>query len=389
MQTDNILAKSVQLIVNNSSSAGESMASLSQNPFVTWIKFILTDDKPNANEQRVPKEEFANIIKTGMFMPVKLSEQAAEALELNHLGSKPIGTITHLRENEDHIEAIAALWSAERPEDIDLIKQRFNNGQPVNVSWELKYDDSISETTDDGHINLRGVVMNAATIVDLPSYMGRTPVLAVASISKEANTKFNTILAKISDGKDLSEIETTILAEINEILIRGENEPMDTITREDHEKIVNGLQADLDTFKKQLETATTTIETLEPLKVELEELKPKYATLEQFKNEADEAKQKQEKLDGIRQKLNDAKITVDDDFMNEKEEILLEMTEASLDFFIQELVAFSRKAVSNADAEASINLTSDLPGIDSSDDPGNGRVSTRDAVEFLRETFDK
>jgi hypothetical protein len=75
--------------------------------------------------------------------------------------------------------------------------------------------------------------------------------------------------------------------------------------------------------------------------------------------------------------------------MNEKEEILLEMTEASLDFFIQELVAFSRKAVSNADAEASINLTSDLPGIDSSDDPGNGRVSTRDAVEFLRETFDK
>jgi FtsZ-binding cell division protein ZapB len=164
---------------------------------------------------------------------------------------------------------------------------------------------------------------------------------------------------------------------------------MDTITREDHEKIVNGLQADLDTFKKQLETATTTIETLEPLKVELEELKPKYATLEQFKNEADEAKQKQEKLDGIRQKLNDAKITVDDDFMNEKEEILLEMTEASLDFFIQELVAFSRKAVSNADAEASINLTSDLPGIDSSDDPGNGRVSTRDAVEFLRETFDK
>ena len=32
------------------------------NPYVTWVRFILTDDKPNGNGDRIPLEEFSNLI---------------------------------------------------------------------------------------------------------------------------------------------------------------------------------------------------------------------------------------------------------------------------------------------------------------------------------------
>lgn len=392
MKTDKLLSKSVQLIVNNSSIDGESVASISENPFITWIKFVLTDDKPNANGDRIPKEEFDNIIRTGRFMPVKLSEKVAEALELGHLGSKPVGTITHLKNNGDHIEAIAALWSRERPEDIEVIKERFKNGQPVNVSWEVLYDIEKSKKSEAGYTDLKDVTMNAATIVDLPSYMGRTPVLAFASISKEAQAKFDTILEKVTDGKELSEQEQEILAEINNILIKGEENTMDTISREDHDKIVGDLQEKLDTVNSKLEESTSTIEELQPLKTELEELKPKYAELEEFKNEVEEEREKKQKLASIKEKFEEASIEVTDEYLEEKEETLLGMSEAALDFFVQELVAFNKKAAEEGgeedgkrEASASISLGSGLPSLKPSED---GDIGTGDIVEFLRETLD-
>jgi len=50
-----------------------AFSSLNLNPSVKWARFVLTDDKPNGNKQRIPESEFRNIIQTGVFMPVKVA----------------------------------------------------------------------------------------------------------------------------------------------------------------------------------------------------------------------------------------------------------------------------------------------------------------------------
>jgi len=123
---------------------GEAFAAFMLNPVITWAKFILTDDRKNANGERVPKEEFVNLISTGIHMPVKMANGEISA---GHPGTKPLGTITHLKEmiaedGTSAIVAIAALWSQERPADVEFIKTRFADKQPVDVSWEILYDDA-------------------------------------------------------------------------------------------------------------------------------------------------------------------------------------------------------------------------------------------------------
>src|SRR5689334_5002936 len=74
---------------------GEAAASvIATDQVITWAKFILTDDKPNGNRQRVPKEEFENILKTGLFKPVKM---AVGEIADGHEDSKPLGVITNLK----------------------------------------------------------------------------------------------------------------------------------------------------------------------------------------------------------------------------------------------------------------------------------------------------
>ena len=175
-----------------------------------------------------------------------------------HAETFPLGSIAHLKKNDDHIIALAALWTKERPEDVEFLKNRHENGQSIDVSWELNYDVDASKKDNAGVLDLRNVEMNAVTIVGLPSYMGRTPVTAIAS--KENH--------------------------------QGDENTMDTINREDHDKIVGGLNKEINELKDELKTANAELEELRPMKeelttakAELDEIKPQLETLTTFKAE--------------------------------------------------------------------------------------------------------
>jgi len=350
MKTVNIIAKDVQLMVDDEK-LGEAVASISLNPNVAWLKMVITDDKPNANAMRIPKEEFGNVLKTAVYMPIKM---ARGNISEGHDETFPLGSIAHLVEKDDHVVALAALWTKERPEDIKYLKERYTNGQSIDVSWELNYDVEASQKDESGILELRNIEMNAVTIVGLPSYMGRTPVTAIAS--KEDH--------------------------------QGDNNTMDTINREDHDKIVAGLNKEINELKDELKAATAEIEKLRPmeeelagLKSELDDLKPKYEELATFKATIDAEKEKEEKLAAIRSKFAEAGLEATDEYFAEREEKLLAMSDEQVDFFIQELVAFKQEPdEEDASAEASISITSKLPDVKGKT---QGDVEKKDVVEFL------
>ncbi len=351
MKTINIIAKDVQLMLDDEK-LGEAVASISLNPNVAWLKMVITDDKPNANGMRIPQEEFANVLKTAVYMPIKM---AVGEISEAHDETYPLGSIAHLVEKDDHVIALAALWTKERPEDIEFLKERHTNGQSIDVSWELNYDIEASSKDNSGVLELRNVEMNAVTIVGLPSYMGRTPVTAIAS--KEDH--------------------------------QGDNDTMDTINREDHDKFVKGLNDEINVLKDELTAATAELEKLRPieeelagLKTKIEELEPKYEELATFKAEIDAEKEKEEKLVAIKGKFAEAGLETTDDYLAEREEKFLEMDDEQLGFFIQELIAFKQEpeGEEDASAEASISITSKLPDVKGKT---QGDVENEDVVEYL------
>ena len=351
MKTINIIANDVQLMLEDEK-LGEAVASISLNPNVTWLKIVITDDKPNANKMRIPKEEFAGVINTAIYMPLKM---AMGEISEGHEETFPIGSIAHLTNEGDYVVALAALWNRERPEDIKFLKERYENGKNIDVSWELNYDVAASVKNDDGILELKNIEMNAVTIVGLPSYQGRTGVTALASTEDE-----------------------------------GESKAMDTINREDHDKIVKTFEDKEKDLETKLSEASISIEELKvaneeltSAKAELEEMKPKFSKLETFKAEADAVKEREEKLVSIRAKFVEAGIEVSDEYMEEREETLLGMEEASLDFFIQELVSFKTNEDDDDDeAKASINITSKVPDLKRKSEKD---MESDDIVAALRE----
>ena len=165
---------------------------------------------------------------------------------------------------------------------------------------------------------------------------------------------------------------------------------MDTINREDHDKIVKTFEDKEKDLETKLSEASISIEELKvaneeltSAKAELEEMKPKFSKLETFKAEADAVKEREEKLVSIRAKFVEAGIEVSDEYMEEREETLLGMEEASLDFFIQELVSFKTNEDDDDDeAKASINITSKVPDLKRKSEKD---MESDDIVAALRE----
>ncbi|KKM69527.1 hypothetical protein LCGC14_1449940, partial [marine sediment metagenome] len=177
---DKIYTKDFQVELDTDKDA---LASISKNSQFSYMAFILTDDKPNENKQRIPEEEFDNLIESGFYTPLKM---AYNEMKDGHEDAFPLGPITHLKKFKNQIKCIATLWARERPEDVEYLKDSFANKLPLNVSWEILYQDS--STNDDGIETLSGTSLRAVTIVGLPAYAGRTPIVAVASKIKEEDT---------------------------------------------------------------------------------------------------------------------------------------------------------------------------------------------------------
>ncbi len=308
MNQEFLTAAYLEFIEDGADKEDQAFASISLNPNFQWAKIIVTDDKPNSNKQRIPQEEFDNLIKTGIHSPIKMQPGKPLGGHKAALGY-PIGTITALRKVDNRVEALAALWKQERPEDIETLKEMYAKGTPPNVSWELSYDDSDLE--EGGVKALKNIILDGLCVVGMPAYAGRTPFIAMAS--KDLDNKDNDNMEQELQEK-LDKLQTEFDAKIAELTAK---------------------EADLTTLKS-----------------ELDDLKTQNTALAEFKTTVETEKALAEKLVNVKQKFSDAKLERDEEYFEQNKDRFLKMSDEDLDFHIQDLVAFSNKA------QASDNRTS-------------------------------
>jgi len=401
--TNNTIDSIVELISKEDVIAqfGEAMAaSITASKAVTWAKFILTDDKPNKNGQRVPQDEFDNLINSGIFKPVKM---AMGEIKDGHEDAKPLGVITNLTKDGNKIVALAALWDHERTEDVSTIKEMVNKNKPVNVSWEILYS---SSTVKNGIVDLLGTILRAVTIVGMPAYAGRTQLLAVAAIKwspayienlpdenfmyierdgtryfafKDAEgsidpSRFPSILEEMEQAPIPQNTLKDIKAQVGKLLSDASISGGKDINTEDYklEKIeleskVSELTAqlalanntldikekELVTAKAQLDEANTAVKTLE------EELNP----LREFKDEANKVVERAEKLSAVKAKFEALKLVKEDSYYEENADKLLSLDDNGLDFLLQEMVAFVGEDKGEGEASLLKKRNSGIPNI--------------------------
>lgn len=282
------LLSNVELIPLEGLDESDAFASVTLNPTLRWMKFILTDDQPNENKQRVPPTEFENLIKSGVHMPIKM---ANGKILPGHDEAYPIGVITNLKQTHNKIEGLAALWSRERPDDVEYIINEFRSGKTPQISWEIPFTEIKEE---DGIQNLTGICLRAATLVGLPAYAGRTPVLAVASKTDEG--------------------------------------------------VIN--MPELEALQTELAEAKVKLEELETAKASAdEELKQ----LREFKAQVDKEQADAEKLATIKAKFAEAGLKKEDEYFITNRDMLLVLDEAALNFMVQELAAFAQASINKPD----------------------------------------
>lgn len=297
IKTSNFTSDMVKYIVDDSNEK-VAFSSLSLNPSIRWAKFILTDNLPNGNKQRIPKSEFDNLINTGVFMPIKVAEGS---IEEGHENASPIGVITHLKKVKNRIEGLAALWIKERPDDIDSLQELYKSKKPINLSWEVGYSSSSKNKEDESIQDLIDTALQAVTIVGIPAYKGRTIITALASVNEEDNKL------------DKLEQLTNELAVANDKI-------------KEYKQSVSGLEETISELKKKVTVASNQ-------EVELQEL-------QEFKLNIEAEQDRELKIVEIKTKFSEAKLDKDDEYFTKNIDTLLGMSENDIDFMIQELSAF-------------------------------------------------
>lgn len=294
-------------------------AATSLNPYFQWAKIVVTDDQPNANRKRIPLEEYDNLIKTGIFSPVKMDYGSIAGHD--EAKGKPIGVISQLSKETNKVIALAALWKYERESDIAMLKDMYTKGTPPQVSWEIAYSDS--KVNEDGIEDLIGTSLFGLVVVENPAYTGRTPFVAMSENTNQ---------------------EVTSVEELE------------------------ALKAKIKELEEALSAKT---QELEDTQRELSELKTYKESVE--KEEADN-----KRFAEIVKRFKDSGINKDDTYFAEKRESLLELSESQLDFMIQELVAFSQKLaeseVEKKNKGPQVPPLTNLDNIDLSDPKAIGRM---------------
>jgi len=418
----------------------DAEASLMLNPYVRWAKFIMTDDQPNGNGERTPVEEFDNLIQSGIHMPIKMAEGK---IEDGHENATPIGVITHLKkefvDGVNKIIGLAAFWLRERPSDISYIKERIDNNEDVNISWELGAQDKV--LAQDGVFDWRGLAVQAVTVVDRPAYQGRTRIIAMAA--KKTNPKWGEEYVKnlpdssflyierggekdsegrtspekrhfpVKDDKglyDKSKLEevlveagksnlptpilkslkktvTTLLERIDsgaslEEISKEDIAPLENKNLEEDTVELEELKQEVADLKAKLATAEASLQEKESARASLEtektSMETELAELRQFKKEIDDEVAKAEKLDGIKAKFAEAKLNKDEAYFTDNSEKLLGLDEAALDFMIQEFSAFSAQASLDPENKGKVEIPN-IPGDELSE------VNIKEIAKALRE----
>jgi len=299
----------------------EANASLSLNPAFRWIKFVLTDNIPNLNGDTIPMEEFSNLIRTGINAPIKMAENA---INPGHERAVPLGVITHLTQEENKVVGLAALWEAEREDDIGMIKEMFANNEDLNFSWEIYY--RTEEIISEGIRNLKGCILKAATIVGIPAYDGRTKVLAFAS--QENKMTLEEALAKIAELEGVISEKDVALASKDELIAEKET------AIAEKESTIASLNENVTNLTSEKEL------------------------LASFKESVEAESAKVAKVNAITSKFTEAGI--DENYVKENIEKYLSLSEDQIDFIVAQLVHFQSEATLVSNASTKIpNLNSE------------------------------
>jgi hypothetical protein len=163
--------------IENKDLALAGIAEEYNNPLLTWIKLIFSDDQPNANKQGIKQSEFPNLIKSMAYMPIKANFESESGLE-GHSGAKQIGLIKEGQQQGNKVVAIGALYNDEFPDVVEFFKKEIAEGKRIDFSWEIRYKDAIEE---EGIEWLTETTTKAVTAVQDPAYEGRTPLISISS----------------------------------------------------------------------------------------------------------------------------------------------------------------------------------------------------------------
>jgi len=148
-----------------------------KNPLLTWVRFVFTDDQPNANKQGISQDEFPNLIKSMAYMPIKADFDSEFGLE-GHSEARIIGVIKGGQQQANQVVTIGAIYHDEFPDIVDFFKKELAEGGRVDFSWEIRYKDSEEK---DNVEWLKEVTTKAVTAVQHPAYDGRTPLVSISA----------------------------------------------------------------------------------------------------------------------------------------------------------------------------------------------------------------
>lgn len=167
------------------------------HPGLKSIRFVFTDDKPNANAVGIEYEDFPELIKSATGTPIKMRFLGKGVG--GHERSIPVGFIQRLFENKlddgtNQLIAEGTLFSEEYPDEMEWLASEHEAGKAPGISWELSYHSKILK---DGVNWLKGIITRAATFVSNPAYGMRTAILALASDSTMPEEEFISSVAEL------------------------------------------------------------------------------------------------------------------------------------------------------------------------------------------------
>lgn len=300
------------------------------HPLLRKVRFVLTDDRPNANNQGIEHEDFELLKMSAIDMPIKMRFIGDDVL-----GHKGAITIGHIRavseEEEDGIHKLVAegvLYADEYPNEVQFLEQKFATrlqdpaAEAPGISWEINYKDEKKQ----GAISwLKGAITKAATFVKNPAYGARTAILAIASDNS------------LSDDDLIKEIST--IAE--KYSPKNDEEGGNNKVEEELKK----LQEQLAALQKELEEVKTAKSELEAKVTAQSEV---IATYERATLIADRTK-----------KATEAGLKVEGEKLEKKQEFWATLSEEAFNEYLADIATASK----NLKAQASVT-SGGLPKID-------------------------
>lgn len=327
------------------------------NPFLTLVKFVFADDKPNANNQAIPYEEFASLAQSAIGMPIKI-RFLGKGLG-GHTGAIPVGHIRDILEEAEEdgshrLVAEGVLYNDEYPEVVEFLKESYEAGDSPGISWEISYRDSV---VDKGIQWLKGVVARAATFVKHPAYGTRTALLALASDKT------------LSD----EDIEKELIGMAHEI--EGQDQGGNNVELEEALQKIKDLEAQIAEKETALIDAQAETETV---RTEATELKTKVDELLEKVNSFE----KSILVETRTKKVADAGVPVptDEEELTKKQEFWAAMSEELFEQYVSDLAAVARVA---PEKKASASVLQ-LPKISVDTSTNNGAVSAESLRNKMR-----